>query len=52
MATKKAPAKGGTVDRLDDRWGSAKGVTVVDKNGKPIGPNSAKKPTASKSKKK
>ena len=46
MAAKKA-----TVDRLDDRWGTAKGVVVVDKNGKPVAPNSAKKP-AGKGKKK
>lgn len=47
MAAKKAA----TTDRLDDRWGTAKGVVVVDKNGKPVAPNSAKKP-ANKGKKK
>lgn len=52
MAGKKAPAKkSSTVDRFDESWEGVK-MNVKDKNGKPIGPNSAKKPAAGKAKKK
>ena len=52
MAAKKAPAKkGGIVDRFDESWEGVK-MNVKDKNGKPVGPNSAKKAAAGKGKKK
>ena len=52
MAGKKAPANPSKVfDRFDESWDGAK-IEVRDRNGKPILPNSAKKPAAKKPAKK